>query len=63
MADKIVVDTNVLIDATRRRDAAGVWLTNAVAAHRPLAVSAVTVAEYISGIAPSHEREARAFLA
>ncbi len=62
MPGAIVVDTTVLIDASRRRGNAEAWLTERLAAGRVLLVSAVTVAEFLSGIDPEHEADARALL-
>lgn len=53
-----VIDTTVLIDSTRRRQPAETWLANAIDGEVALHVSAVSVAEYFSGIDPSQEPDA-----
>lgn len=53
-----VIDTTVLIDATRKRAEAAAWLVDAIDAKAILHVSTVAVAEYMSGVRPQQERDA-----
>jgi predicted nucleic acid-binding protein len=62
MPRSIVVDTTVLIDASRRRGNVDAWLVGKLSSGKPLPVSAVTVAAFVSGFSPEHEADARALL-
>ncbi len=61
-AGRVVVDTNVVIDAARGRGTAPAWLAMAIASGTEILVSAITLAEYASGVAPGLRDEGIAFL-
>lgn len=59
---RYLVDTTVFIDSARGRGSAPAWLEQAVGAGAELLLSAVSVAEYASGVEPGRTDRGLAFL-
>lgn len=57
-----LLDTTVLIDVSRRRQAAVVWLSGALRGSEQVCISAVSVAEFFAGLHPEHRLEWQNFV-
>jgi predicted nucleic acid-binding protein len=57
-----LLDTTVLIDVSKRREPASLWLAEMLQGSEQLCVSAVTVAEFFTGLWPAERDDWQVFL-
>jgi predicted nucleic acid-binding protein len=60
---RLLLDTNVLIDASKQREPARSWLEQALRQPNQIGVCAVTVAEFFAGILPAERLRWDTFVA